>query len=35
MMEMLDCSRSYQLQTELMKTQSSADQGLNNLLAQG
>jgi flagellar basal-body rod protein FlgF len=34
MMEMIDNSRSYQLQTDMMKTQSSADQGLNSLLAQ-
>lgn len=35
MMEMIDSSRSYQLQTDLMKTQSSASQDLNNILAQG
>ena len=35
MIEMIDSSRSYQLQTDMMKTQSSADQSLNTLLAQG
>ncbi len=35
MMEMIDSSRSYQLQTDLMKSQSSASQDLNNLLAEG
>jgi flagellar basal-body rod protein FlgF len=35
MIEMIDNSRSYQLQTDMMKTQSTADQGLNTLLAQG
>ncbi len=35
MIEMIDDSRSYQLQTDLMKNQSSASQGLNTLLAQG
>lgn len=35
MMEMINSSRSYQLQTDLMKNQSSASQDLNNLLAQG
>jgi len=36
MIEMIDDSRSYQLQTDMMKTQSSgADEGLNTLLAQG
>ena len=35
MMEMIADSRSYQLQTQLMKTQSSTDQNLNTLLAQG
>ncbi|MBB5373736.1 flagellar hook-basal body complex protein [Acidocella aromatica] len=35
MIEMIDSSRSYQLQTDMMKTQSSAAQGLNTLLAQG
>jgi flagellar basal-body rod protein FlgF len=35
MMQMIDDSRSYQLQTDLMKTQSSSDQSLNTLLAQG
>ncbi|MGE4481080.1 flagellar hook-basal body complex protein [Acidocella sp.] len=35
MMQMLDSSRSYQMQTDLMKSQSSASQDLNNLLAQG
>jgi flagellar basal-body rod protein FlgF len=34
MMDMISDSRSYQLQTEMMKTQSSS-QGLNTLLAQG
>jgi flagellar basal-body rod protein FlgF len=35
MMEMISDSRSYQLQTDFMKTQSSGDQNLNALLAQG
>lgn len=35
MMDMINSSRSYQMQTELMKSQSSASQDLNNLLAQG
>ncbi len=35
MIEMIDSSRSYQLQTDMMKTQSSANQSLNALLAQG
>jgi len=35
MIEMIDDSRSYQLQTDMMKNQSSASQGLNTLLAQG
>lgn len=35
MMEMINSSRSYQLQTDLMKSQSGASQDLNNLLAQG
>lgn len=35
MMDMINSSRSYQLQTELIKNQSSASQDLNNLLAQG
>ena len=35
MMQMIADSRSYQMQTDLMKTQSSSDQGLNTLLAQG
>ena len=35
MMEMIDESRSYQLQSQLMKTQSSSGQSLNSILAQG
>jgi flagellar basal-body rod protein FlgF len=35
MMEMIADSRSYQLQTDLMKTQSGSDQNLNALLSQG
>ncbi len=35
MVELVDASRSYQLQTELMKTQSSTGQQLNSFLAQG
>jgi flagellar basal-body rod protein FlgF len=35
MMEMISDSRSYQLQTDLLKTQSTSDQNLNALLAQG
>ena len=35
MMDMINSSRSYQLQTELIKNQSSASQDLNTLLAQG
>lgn len=35
MMEMIDGSRSYEMQTEMLKNQSSASQDLNNLLAQG
>lgn len=35
MMEMIDSSRSYQMQTEMLKNQSSSSQDLNNLLAQG
>ena len=35
MMEMIADSRSYQLQTDMMKTQSGSDQSLNTLLAQG
>lgn len=35
MMEMIDGSRSYQMQTDMLKNQSSASQDLNNLLAQG
>ncbi len=35
MVEMIDDSRSYQLQTSLMKTQASAAQSLNALVAQG
>ena len=35
MMDMIDSSRSYQLQTDLMKSQSSGSQDLNNLLSQG
>lgn len=35
MMDMINSSRSYQLQTELIKNQSAASQDLNSLLAQG
>jgi flagellar basal-body rod protein FlgF len=35
MMEMIDDSRSYQLQTDLMKTQTGSDASLNALLAGG
>jgi flagellar basal-body rod protein FlgF len=35
MMDLIQDSRSYQLQTELMKTQTGSDAGLNTLLAQG
>jgi flagellar basal-body rod protein FlgF len=35
MVELVDASRSYQLQTELMKTQSGNGQQLNSFLAQG
>jgi len=35
MVDMIDASRSYQMQTDMMKTQSGADTSLNNLLAQG
>jgi flagellar basal-body rod protein FlgF len=35
MVEMIADSRSYQLQTDMMKTQSGADAGLNAILAQG
>jgi len=35
MVDMIDASRSYQMQTEMMKTQSGADASLNMLLAQG
>ncbi|MBU6448820.1 MAG: flagellar hook-basal body complex protein [Rhodospirillales bacterium] len=35
MMQMIDNSRSYQMQTDMMKNQDSASQDLNNLLAQG
>jgi flagellar basal-body rod protein FlgF len=35
MMDMIADSRSYQMQTDLMKTQSGSDQGLNTLLSQG
>lgn len=35
MMDMINSSRSYQLQTELIKNQSNASQDLNTLLAQG
>jgi flagellar basal-body rod protein FlgF len=35
MMQMIEDSRSYQLQTDLMKNQSSSDQMLNAVLAQG
>lgn len=35
MIELIDASRSYQLQTELVKSQSSAGQQLNAVLAQG
>jgi len=35
MIEMISDSRSYQLQTDMMKTQSGPDAGLNTLLSQG
>ena len=35
MMQMIDSSRSYQMQTDMMKNQGSASQDLNTLLAQG
>jgi flagellar basal-body rod protein FlgF len=35
MMEMIADSRSYQMQTDMMKTQSGSDQNLNTLLSQG
>ena len=35
MMEMIDSSRSYEMQTEMLKNQTSSSQDLNNLLAQG
>ena len=35
MMQMINSSRSYQLQTDLMKSQGNASQDLNTLLAQG
>lgn len=35
MMEMINGSRSYEMQTEMLKNQTSASQDLNNLLAQG
>lgn len=35
MMEMINSSRSYEMQTQMLKSQSSASQSLNNLLAQG
>jgi flagellar basal-body rod protein FlgF len=35
MMDLISDSRSYQMQTDLIKNQSSGDQGLNTLLAQG
>ncbi|GAN80037.1 flagellar hook-basal body complex protein [Acidocella aminolytica] len=35
MMQLIDASRSYQMQTEMMKNQSVASQSLNNLLSQG
>lgn len=35
MMEMINGSRSYQMQSEMLKSQSEASQDLNNLLAQG
>jgi len=35
MMEMIADSRSYQLQADLMKTQTGSDQNLNVVLAQG
>lgn len=35
MMEMINGSRSYEMQTEMLKNQTSTSQALNNLLAQG
>lgn len=35
MMEMINGSRSYQMQSEMLKSQSEESQSLNNLLAQG
>lgn len=35
MMQMIDSNRSYQMQTEMLKNQSTESQDLNNLLAQG
>ncbi len=35
MMELIDTSRSYQMQTDLLKTQSGTNQQLNTLLSQG
>jgi flagellar basal-body rod protein FlgF len=35
MVDMIDASRSYQMQTDMMKDQSGADASLNTLLAQG
>lgn len=35
MMEMINGSRSYQMQSEMLKSQSESSQDLNNLLAQG
>lgn len=35
MMEMINSSRAYEMQTDMLKNQSSASQDLNNLLAQG
>ena len=35
MMQMIESSRSYQMQTDMMKNQGSASQDLNTLLAQG
>jgi len=35
MIEMIDDSRSYQLQTDMMKSQSGADAGLNQMLTSG
>ena len=34
-MELIDTSRSYQMQTDLLKTQSGTNQQLNTLLSQG